>query len=119
MFLVKMNNSLQLLAVTFLLVNFLAVHHSSAEDQQLDPSVGTSIGAQVGRDTDVECFEKVEIVEVIEFGETVECDLSYKKRCFTTYVTTYESQQEEECRENYRKNCFIQFEQMVVNETVV
>ena len=44
------------------------------------------------------------MVAVIEFGETVECDLSYATQCFTTYVTAYESQQEEECRENYRKN---------------
>ena len=60
----------------------------------------------------------MEIAEVIEFGETVECDLSYATQCFTTYVTAYESQEEEECRQNYRKNCFIQFEQMAVNETV-
>merc|ERR1711936_1437948 len=31
-------------------------------------------------------------------------------RCHTTYVTNYESQQEEECEENFRKNCFIDYE---------
>merc|ERR1711911_409300 len=39
-------------------------------------------------------------------------------RCHTTYVTNYESQQEEECEENFRKNCFINYEKIVDNETV-
>merc|ERR1712183_539381 len=34
-----------------------------------------------------------------------------------TYVTQYESQQEEECEENFRKNCFIEYEQIAFNET--
>ena len=101
-----------------MLLNYLAVHHLRAEDQQSDQSFGTSVDAIVDTDTDKECFDKVEMVEVIEFGATVECDLSYATQCFTTYVTNYESQQEEECRQNYRKNCFIQFEQMTVSQTV-
>ena len=101
-----------------MLVNYLDVRGLSAEDHQSDQSFGTSVDAIVDRDTDKECFNKVEMVEVIEFGATVECDLSYATQCFTTYVTAYESQQEEECRQNYRKNCFIQFEQMAVSETV-
>merc|ERR1711892_1367872 len=32
--------------------------------------------------------------------DVVQCDHSYDKRCHTTYVTNYESQQEEECEEN-------------------
>ena len=36
----------------------------------------------------------------------------------TTYVTNYESQQEEECEENYRKTCFIEYETIAFNETV-
>merc|ERR1712106_48041 len=46
------------------------------------------------------------------------CDHSYDKRCHTTYVTNYESQQEEECEENFRKSCFIEYEQIAFNETV-
>merc|ERR1712212_1032555 len=34
---------------------------------------------------------------------------SYGKRCHTTYVTQYESQQEEDCEENFRKSCFIEY----------
>merc|ERR1711983_13343 len=40
------------------------------------------------------------------------------KRCITTYVTNYESQQEEECEENFRKSCFIEYEKIAFNETV-
>merc|ERR1712156_925045 len=64
------------------------------------------------------CIDKVEMVEQTEYDEVVQCDHSYDKRCHTTYVTNYESQQEEECDENYRKNCFIEFEQIAITETV-
>ena len=39
-------------------------------------------------------------------------------RCHQTFVTQYESQQEEECKENFRKNCFIEYEKIAFNETV-
>merc|ERR1712240_2999 len=63
------------------------------------------------------CIDKVEMVEETEYDETVQCDHSYDRRCHTTYVTNYESQQEEECEENFRKNCFIEYEQIAFNET--
>jgi len=64
------------------------------------------------------CIDKVEMVEETEYDDVVQCDHSYDKRCHTTYVTNYESQQEEDCEENYRKNCFIEYEQIAFNETV-
>merc|ERR1739840_75784 len=54
----------------------------------------------------------------IEYDDVVQCDHSYDKRCHTTYVTNYDSQQEEECEENFRKSCFIEYEQIAFNETV-
>merc|ERR1739848_841645 len=48
----------------------------------------------------------------------VQCDHSYDRRCHVTYVTTYDSQQEQECEENFRKNCFIDYEKIAFNETV-
>merc|ERR1712061_616982 len=63
------------------------------------------------------CIDKVEMVEETEYDDVVQCDHSYDKRCHTTYVTNYESQQEEECEENFRKNCFIEYEQIAFNET--
>jgi len=64
------------------------------------------------------CIDKVEMVEETEYDEVVQCDHSYDRRCHTTYVTNYESQQEEECEENFRKNCFIDYEKVAFNETV-
>jgi len=64
------------------------------------------------------CIDKVEMIEETEYDEVVQCDHSYDRRCHTTYVTNYESQQEEECEENYRKNCFIDYEKIAFNETV-
>jgi len=64
------------------------------------------------------CIDKVEMVEETEYDEVVQCDHSYDRRCHTTYVTNYESQQEQECEENFRKNCFIDYEKIAFNETV-
>merc|ERR1711863_176165 len=63
------------------------------------------------------CIDKVEMIEETEYDDVVQCDHSYDRRCHTTYVTQYESQQEEECEENFRKNCFIEYEQIAFNET--
>merc|ERR1712033_117477 len=63
------------------------------------------------------CIDKVEMVEETEYDDVVQCDHSYDRRCHTTYVTQYESQQEEEGEENFRKNCFIEYEQIAFNET--
>merc|ERR1712222_270277 len=64
------------------------------------------------------CIDKVEMIEETEYDNVVQCDHSYDKRCHTTYVTNYDSQQEEECEENFRKSCFIEYEQIAFNETV-
>jgi len=73
--------------------------------------------ANPGRDGK-RCIDKVEMIEETEYDEVVQCDHSYDRRCHTTYVTNYESQQEEDCEENFRKNCFINYEKIAFNETV-
>jgi len=82
-----------------------------------DVSFGAVAAAGPGADGK-RCIDKVEMVEETEYDEVVQCDHSYDRRCHTTYVTNYESQQEEECEENFRKNCFINYEQIAFNETV-
>jgi len=82
-----------------------------------DVSFGSVAGAAPGADGK-RCIDKVEMVEETEYDDVVQCDHSYDKRCHTTYVTNYESQQEEECEENYRKSCFIEYETIAFNETV-
>ena len=84
------------------------------------------------------------MVEETEYDDVVQCDHSYDRRykqikpkpnhvavryvqrtifnssprCHQTFVTQYESQQEEECEENFRKSCFIEYEKIAFNETV-
>jgi len=82
-----------------------------------DVSFGAIAAARPGSDGK-KCIDKVEMVEETEYDETIQCDHSYDRRCHTTYVTNYESQQEEECEENYRKSCFINYEKIAFNETV-
>ena len=51
------------------------------------------------------------MVEETQFDEVVTCDHSYDKRCHTSYVTSFLSQQEEECEENFRKVSVFPFHQ--------
>merc|ERR1711936_608315 len=80
------------------------------------PSFSDVAGASPGNDGR-RYIDKVEMVEETEYDDVVQCDHSYNKRCHTTFVTNYESQQEEECEENYRKSCFIEYEKIAFNET--
>merc|ERR1719308_497858 len=77
-------------------------------------AVGFAAVAEAGE----KCIDKVEMVEETEYDDVIQCDPSYDKRCHTTYVTNYDSQQEEECEENFRKNCFIEYEKIALQETV-
>jgi len=86
---------------------------SSDETVSFREVAGASPGSDGKR-----CIDKVEMVEETEYDDVVQCDHSYDKRCHTTYVTNYDSQQEEECEENFRKSCFIEYEQIAFNETV-
>merc|ERR1712212_531695 len=87
----------------------------SARDQR-QGDADTSFGAVAAAGK--KCIDKVEMVEETEYDDVVQCDHSYDKRCHTTYVTNYESQQEEECEENFRKSCFIEYEKIALQETV-
>merc|ERR1712200_44808 len=106
-------------------------HHGEHHERQPVQSLEARAQRQ-GDDTDVSfpavaaagpgadgkrCIDKVEMVEETEYDDVVQCDHSYDKRCHTTYVTNYESQQEEECEENFRKSCFIEYEKIAFNET--
>ena len=99
-------------------VNIPARNALQAADSGLGGvAFGDVAAAKAGSDGK-RCIDKVEMIEETEYDEVVQCDHSYDRRCHTTYVTNYESQQEEECEENYRKNCFIDYEKIAFNETV-
>ena len=58
------------------------------------------------------------MVEEMVYDDIVTCDHSYDRRCHTSLVTTYQSQQEEECDELYKKVCVIEYQQKAHEETV-
>jgi len=94
---------------------------ASRANRQGDSGADVSFPAVAAAGTDAygkRCIDKVEMVEETEYDDVVQCDHSYDRRCHTTYVTNYESQQEEECEENFRKSCFIEYEKIAFNETV-
>merc|ERR1712116_63482 len=88
-------------------------HHGEHHERQPVQSLEARAQRQ-GDDTDVSfpavaaagpgadgkrCIDKVEMVEETEYDDVVQCDHSYDRRCHTTYVTNYESQQEEDCED--------------------
>jgi len=100
-------------------------HHEASELASRDQRQGADVDvsfpavAAAGPGSDGKrCIDKVEMVEETEYDDVVQCDHSYDRRCHTTYVTNYESQQEQECEENFRKTCFIEYEKIAFNETV-
>merc|ERR1712051_564685 len=98
--------------------NPVAQLEARAQRQGDDTDVSFPAVAAAGPGADGKrCIDKVEMIEETEYDDVVQCDHSYDRRCHTTYVTQYESQQEEECEENFRKNCFIEYEQIAFNET--
>jgi len=89
------------------------------EDSEISLNTIVNTGAdEAGASGGRKCIDKVMILEETVYDEVITCDHSYDKRCHTTYVTNYQSQQEEECEENYRKVCLIDYEDLAYNSTV-
>jgi len=78
----------------------------------------TEIASSGTNENGRKCVDKLMMVEETVWDDVMTCDHSYDTRCHISYITTYESQQEEECDENYRKVCVIDFEQKAFNESV-
>jgi len=94
------------------------VVRSSRQGEEDTPVQFANIASADVGDDGKRCVDKIQMVEETVYEEVIRCDHSYDKRCHTTYVTSYESQQEEECEENFRKTCFIAYEKAAYNETV-
>merc|ERR1712226_74625 len=63
------------------------------------------------------CIEKEETVTSIQKDPILECTHKNVEKCHYTYVTQFESAQEEVCEENFEKSCQITFKQQATNET--
>jgi len=81
-----------------------------------------ALGEAASEDEDIasgrKCIDKVIMTEETVYEEVITCDHSYDKRCHTSYVTSFVSQQEEECEEHFKKSCYIDYEPLAYNETV-
>jgi hypothetical protein len=64
------------------------------------------------------CVEKEETVKSLQKDPILECTHKNVEKCHYTYVTQFESAQEQVCEENFEKNCQIVFKQQAVVETV-
>merc|ERR1740137_339588 len=87
------------------------------EGDDTEVSINTVVTKGLG-EGERKCIDKVMIFEETVYDEVITCDHSYDKRCHTSYITNYESQQEEECEENFRKICMINYEDLAYNSTV-
>lgn len=75
-------------------------------------------GCEVEPETGFCCIEKEEEVSSLQKDSILECVHKNIEKCHYTYVTTFESTQEEVCDETFEKSCQVTFSQQVFNETV-
>jgi len=64
------------------------------------------------------CIEKDEEITIMQKDPILECTHKNVEKCHYTYVTQFDSAQEEVCEENFEKSCQLTFKQQAFNETV-
>ena len=64
------------------------------------------------------CVIKESQVQTLAKDPILECTHKNVEKCHYTYVTQFESAQEEVCEENFEKLCQITFKQQATRETV-
>ena len=74
--------------------------------------------AEIDPESGLRCVFDEDEVESIEKTPILECTHQNVEKCHYTYVTTFDSAQEEVCEENFEKQCSITFKQKAFNETV-
>ena len=71
--------------------------------RQLDSSLVQSLDAAKELTTGKKCVQKVMMREETRYEEVMTCDHSYDERCHTSYVTSFQPDQEEDCEDMFRK----------------
>lgn len=64
------------------------------------------------------CIEKDEEISSLQKDPILECTHKNLEKCHYTYVTQFDTAQEEICEENFEKTCQVTFKQQAFNETV-
>jgi hypothetical protein len=75
-------------------------------------------GCQNDPETGFCCITKDEEITSLQKDPILECTHKNIEKCHYTYVTQFDTAQEEVCEENFEKSCQVTFKQQAFNETV-
>ncbi len=75
-------------------------------------------GCQPDPKTGFCCIDKDEEITSLQKDPILECTHKNIEKCHYTYVTQFDTAQEEVCEENFEKTCQVTFKQQAFNETV-
>lgn len=75
-------------------------------------------GCQDDPDTGFCCITKDEEITSLQKDPILECTHKNIEKCHYTYVTQFDTAQEEVCEENFEKSCQVTFKQQAFNETI-
>ena len=64
------------------------------------------------------CINKIEMKEVTEYDDEVQCRHSYSEQCYQSYITKYKPSQKQECDDEFVKSCRIQYKTTAQQESV-
>ena len=93
--------------------------HSRREARQLVATGGVDFtGCQTDSESGLCCIDKLESVTTLKKDPILECTHKNVEKCHYTYVTVFDSAQEEVCEENFEKECQITFKQQAFEEQV-
>ena len=69
-------------------------------------------------DAEGRCINKIEMKEVTEYDDEVQCRHSYSEQCYQSYITKYKPSQKQECDDEFVKSCRIQYKTTAQQESV-
>ena len=64
------------------------------------------------------CINKIEMKEVTEYDDEVQCRHSYSEQCYHSYITKYKPSQKQECDDEFVKSCSIHYKTTAQQESV-
>jgi len=97
----------------------LAAHGRRGRQDESKISGGVDFsGCQNDPSTGFCCIEKDEEITSMQKDPILECTHKNIEKCHYTYVTQFDSAQEEVCEENFEKSCQVTFKQQAFNETI-
>jgi len=96
------------------------IGHSKREGRQSDKVQGgiDFTGCTTDPSTGFCCIDKDEEFTTLQKDPVLECTHKNVEKCHYTYITQFDTAQEEICEENFEKSCQLTFKQQAFNETI-